>query len=35
VAPFLARNGRAFLDAVLAEAHAWYAGALEGAGARS
>ena len=35
VAPFLARNGRAFLDAVLAEAHAWYAGALEGAGGRS
>ncbi len=35
VAPFLARNGREFLDAVLAEASAWYAGALEGAGARS
>ena len=35
VAPFLARNGRAFLDAVLAEASAWYAGALEGAGTRS
>lgn len=35
VAPLLARNGRAFLDAVLAEASAWYAGALEGAGGRS
>ncbi len=35
VAPFLARNGRGFLDAVLAEAGAWYAGALEGVGARS
>jgi uncharacterized protein YllA (UPF0747 family) len=35
VAPLLARNGRAFLDAVLVEASAWYAGALEGAGGRS
>ena len=35
VAPFLARNGRAFLDAVLVEAQAWYADALEGVGARS
>ena len=31
VAPFLARHGRGFLDAVLAEAGSWYAGALEGA----
>ncbi len=30
VAPFLARHGRGFLDAVLAEAGSWYAGALEG-----
>jgi bacillithiol biosynthesis cysteine-adding enzyme BshC len=35
VAPFLARNGREFLDAVLAQAENWYAGALEGPGARS
>jgi uncharacterized protein YllA (UPF0747 family) len=35
VAPFLARYGRDFLDAVLTEASAWYAGALEGAGTRS
>jgi bacillithiol synthase len=30
VAPFLARHGREFLDAVLAEATSWYSGALEG-----
>ena len=35
VAPYLARHGRAFLDAVLTEASSWYAGALEGAGTRS
>jgi len=35
VAPFLARNGPAFLEAVLAEARSWYAGALEGVGTRS
>lgn len=35
LAPFLARNGRGFLDAVLVEAETWYAGALEGAGTRS
>lgn len=35
VAPFLARYGREFLDQVLTEASTWYAGALEGAGARS
>jgi bacillithiol biosynthesis cysteine-adding enzyme BshC len=35
LAPFLARNGRQFLDAVLDEAQAWYTGALEGAGTRS
>jgi uncharacterized protein YllA (UPF0747 family) len=35
VAPFLARHGPAFLEAVLAEARSWYAGALEGVGNRS
>ena len=35
VAPFLARHGRAFIDGALAEAEAWYAGALEGTGTRS
>ena len=35
VAPFLARYGRGFLDAVLAEAESWYGRALEGVGTRS